>query len=68
MRRIAEINELSFLNEIKTILDSKAQSQTLILTSEQHSEIIESQKDIEQGLYFEQIELEMEFEKWSNAR
>ncbi|MEI6142500.1 MAG: hypothetical protein WCP85_24705 [Mariniphaga sp.] len=68
IHRIAEINDLTFLNAIKTILDTKAQSQILILTSEQRSEIIESQKEIEQGLYFEQIELDREFEKWLNAR
>ena len=68
IHRIAVINDLTFLNAIKTILDTKAQSQILILTSEQRSEIIESQKEIEQGLYFEQIELDREFEKWLNAR
>ena len=52
IHRIAEINDLLFLNAIKTILDTKVQSQTLILTSEQHSELNKSQKEIEQGLYF----------------
>jgi len=57
--RIAEINDVSFLNAIKTILDSK--TQTLSLTSEQRFEITESQKEIESGLFVEQVELDKEF-------
>jgi hypothetical protein len=59
--RIAEINDVSFLNAIKTILDSK--TQTLSLTSEQRFEITESQKEIESGLFVEQVELDKEFNK-----
>lgn len=61
IHRIAEINDISFLNALKTILDSKTQSHTLTLTAEQRYEIIESKKEIEQGLFIEQIELDKEF-------
>lgn len=61
IHRIAEINDVSFLNALKTILDSKTQSHTLTLTAEQRYEIIESKKEIEQGLFIEQIELDKEF-------
>lgn len=68
IHRIAEINDLSFLNAIKTILDTKTQSQTIILTPEQRYEIQESRKEVEQGLFIEQVELDNEFNKWLSAR
>jgi hypothetical protein len=68
INRIAEINDVSFLNAIKTILDTKAQTQTLSLTPEQRFEIIESQKEIESGLFVEQVELDKEFNKWLNEK
>ena len=68
IHRIAEINDVSFLNALKTILDSKTQTHTLTLTSEQRYEIIESKKEIEKGLFIEQIELDKEFNKWVSAK
>ena len=67
MHRIAEINDKSFLNAIKTILDSKAQTRIMNLTSEQRSEINESRKEIAQELFIEQAELDKEFNKWLNV-
>ncbi len=64
MHRIAEINDESFLNAIKTILDSKTQTRKMNLTSEQRSEIYESKKEIAQELFIEQAELDKEFNKW----
>ena len=66
--RIAEINDVSFLNAIKIILDSKIQSYTLSLTEEQRKEIKKSKKEIEQGLFIEQTELDKEFNKWLVAK
>jgi hypothetical protein len=68
INRIAEINDVSFLNAIKTILDTKTQTQTLSLTPEQRFEIIESQKEIELGLFVEQVELDKEFNKWLSGK
>ena len=68
VHRIAEINDESFLNAIKTILDSKSQSQILMLTKEQRIDIIESKKQIEQGLFIEQKEMDKEFNKWPSER
>lgn len=64
IHRIAEINDESFLNAIKTILDSKTQTRIINLTTEQHSEINESRIEIAQELFFEQAELDKEFKKW----
>jgi hypothetical protein len=68
IHRITEIDDISFLNEMKIILDSKAQSQVLHLTPEQRMEIDESKKDVEKGLYIEQSELDNEVEKWLRAK
>jgi hypothetical protein len=66
INRIAEINDVSFLNAIKTILDTK--TQTLSLTPQQRNEIIESQKEIESGLFVDQVELDKEFNKWLSGK
>lgn len=66
--RLEEINDESFLKVIKTILDSKSQSQILMLTKEQRIDIIESKKQIEQGLFIEQEEMDKEFNKWLSER
>ena len=68
IHRIEEIDDEAFLNAIKTILDSKSQSQTLNLSNEQRSEIVESKKQISEGLYIDQTQMDKEFEKWLNAR
>jgi hypothetical protein len=66
--RIAEINDVSFLKAIKTILDTKTQSQTLSLTPDQRLEITESQKEVESGLFVEQVELDKELNKWLSGK
>jgi predicted transcriptional regulator len=68
IHRIAEIDDVSFLNAIRTILDTKTQSRSIVLSSAQHDEIEESRKDIEQGLFVELAELDKEFDKWLNER
>jgi predicted transcriptional regulator len=68
IHRIAEIDDVSFLNAIRTILDTKTQSRSIVLSSAQHDEIEESRKDIEQGLFVEFAELDKEFDKWLNER
>lgn len=66
--RITEINDEAFLEAIKTILDSKSQSQILSLTEEQRLEIMESKKQIEQGLFLSVAEMDQEFEKWVSEK
>lgn len=66
INRISEINDVSLLNAVNTILDHKTQTQSLVLTPEQKMEFIESQKEFELGLFVEQAELEKEFNKWHN--
>lgn len=68
INRIKEIDDISFLNEIKGILDSKPKKQILKLTPEQRHEILESKKEIEKGCFIDQSELDKEVAKWINAK
>ena len=67
IHRIAEINDVAFLQAIKTILDSKKNNDILTLTAEQRDEIMASKKDIEKGLYIAHDELDKEISAWLNA-
>lgn len=66
INRISEIDDESFLQAIKTILDSKTQSQVITLTKAQRQEIDESKKQIEEGEFIEQDELDQKFNQWKN--
>lgn len=66
IHQIAEIDDNTFLNALKTIIDLKAQSQIIHLTNEQKEEIYKSKKEFENGYFTEQFELNKEFEKWLN--
>ena len=65
---ITEIHDEAFLEAIKTILDSKSQCQLLPLTEDQRLEIMESKKQIEQGLFLGKAEMDQEFEKWVSEK
>ena len=63
IHRISEINDISFLQAIKTILDSKTEAGVLKLSSEQLEEIIASKKEIEKSLFIDNDELDKDFTK-----
>lgn len=64
--RISKIDDDSFLRAIKTILDSKTESQVITLTKAQRQEIEESKKQVEVGEFIGQEELEQKFNQWQN--
>jgi hypothetical protein len=68
IHRIYEIEDISFLNAIKTILDSKTNTEIITLTSEQRDEIISSKKEIEQGLFIDNNDLDSEIKGWLSAK
>jgi uncharacterized protein YktA (UPF0223 family) len=68
VNRISEINDVSFLKAIKTILDSKTDADVLLLTDEQRKEIMQSKKEIQKGLYIEQADLDKKVAKWASAK
>lgn len=68
IHRISEINDVTFLKALKTILDSKTETGIIQLTQPQLEEIIASKKEIEQGLYIENVDLETEVKQWLNTK
>ena len=68
IHRISEINDVSFLKALKTILDSKTETGVIQLTQEQLDDIIASKKEIEQGLFIENIAFGKEVKQWLNAK
>ncbi len=68
IHRISEINDVAFLRAIKTILDSKANTRTLTLTPQQQEDIAISKKEIDQGLFISQNELDLEVDIWLKGK
>jgi hypothetical protein len=68
IHRITEINDISFLKAVKIILDSKTETEVLLLSPDQRTEIMESKKEIEKGLFIEQENLDKEISRWASAR
>jgi len=67
IHRISEINDIRFLEAIKTILDEKAEDSVIVLTEEQKQEIIQSRKEINEGLFISNEELDKEIQAWLKA-
>jgi hypothetical protein len=67
IHRISEINDIRFLEAIKTILDEKAEDSVIVLTEEQKQEIIQSRKEIKEGLFISNEELDKEIQAWLKA-
>ena len=62
--RIAEINDIEFLKDIKALLDKKAEEMTIDLTSDQKAEVHESQDQIKEGLFLYNKDLDNEIQEW----
>ena len=67
IHRIAAINDKSFLNAIKTIIETKSESTVYKTTPEQQQRIMESRKQIARGEYFTNEDVEMEIDQWLSA-
>jgi len=68
IQRIAEINDVSFLRALKTILDTKTESGVIQLTKDQLEDIIESKKEIEKGMFVENSILDKQVRQWLSVR
>jgi hypothetical protein len=68
IHRITEIDDVSFLKAIKTILDSKTETGIIQLTPDQLDDIIASKKEIEKGMFIEHSQLDKEVMQWLNAK
>lgn len=68
VHRITEINDISFLRAIKTILDSKTDNEVLMLNEDQRKEIMLSKKEIQNGFYTDHEVLEQQVKKWASKK
>ncbi len=64
IKRISEINDNSFLEAIMTILDSKIDSNIYQLTQKQQKAIIESKRQVANGEFFSNDQINQEFQEW----
>jgi len=66
--RIKEIDDTSFLNEIKSLLESKSSEKILKLTSEQKNEINQSKREIKEGQFIDQSEIDKSVKRWATEK
>ncbi len=64
IHKISVINDISFLKAIERIVDSKIDNKILHLSTREKDEIIESKKEIQQGLFIEHDALDNELREW----
>ena len=68
IQKISEIEDRSFLEAIKTILDAKSDSIKMVLTPELKEKLLASRKEIEKGIFIENDLLEKEIDEWLNEK
>ncbi|MCF8460709.1 MAG: hypothetical protein K9G46_08300 [Flavobacteriales bacterium] len=68
IHRISEIDDVSFLEAIRTILDSKTDKEVISLTEAQLDDIRASKKEIAEGLFVEQETLDKDVAKWLSGK
>lgn len=68
IHKISEINDIKFLQAIKTILDSKTIHEIINLSHEQRNEIMASKKNIEEGQFIDNVELDSEVRQWLSEK
>ena len=66
--RISEIDDLRFLEAIKTILDEKVEDRIQKLTKDQKREIRKSQEEVKRGLFISNNDLDNEIQVWLSAK
>ena len=64
INRISGIEDVDFLNAIKTILDYNRKEPFIELTKEQELEILRASKDGEKGNFKSQLEMDKKVEEW----
>ena len=62
--RITDLNDKSFLNAIKTFIETNSESATYKTTAEQRKKIQEGREQIIKGECFTNEQVEMEMDKW----
>ena len=68
IHQIAEINDESLLNAIKTIIESSSELNIYKTTSEQQNRIKEGREQIANGEFFTNDQVEKEIDKWLSQK
>lgn len=66
IEKISEINDVSFLSTLKTIIDTK--KHVLGLTKAQRDEILASQTEVKNGHFVDQAQIDNDFNQWASAK
>jgi hypothetical protein len=64
IHRISRIEDIDFLNAIKTILDYKKKEPFLELTADQEKELLFASKEGKKGKVISQSEMDQKVEEW----
>lgn len=68
IHKISSIEDIEFLNAIKTILDYKTKDSFIELTADLEEELLHASKEGLQGNVISQSELDKKVEQWLNDR
>ncbi|PKP50278.1 MAG: hypothetical protein CVT94_02270 [Bacteroidetes bacterium HGW-Bacteroidetes-11] len=68
IHRISKIEDLDFLNAIKTILDYKKNESIIELTDDQEKELLFASKEAKKGNIMSQSEMDQKVEEWLSGK
>ncbi len=68
IQRISRIEDIDFLNAIKTILDYNKKDTFIELTADQEKELLFSSKEGKKGNIISQSEMDQKVEEWLGAK
>jgi hypothetical protein len=68
INRISRIEDIDFLNAIKTILDYKKKESFIELTDDQEKELLIASKDGKKGNVISQSEMDQKVEEWLGGK
>ena len=68
IKRVSQIEDPAYLKAIKTILDSKIDSEVIQLSKDQLDDLSQSDKDLKNGEYLDHNLLIREARKWLSVR
>lgn len=68
IHRISRIEDLDFLNAIKTILDYKKKETFIELTAAQEKELLFASKEAKKGKVISQSEMDQKVEEWLGGK
>jgi len=66
--RISRIEDIDFLNAIKTILDNKKEESFIELTADQVNELLSASDEAKNGKVISQSEMDQRVEEWLSEK